>query len=138
MRTGELPPNVVEVPISTLKPVHPVPRAGKPAGFIDDLADQIRNTGYNVERYVYAIELPDGTLLISSGHHRIAAMEVLGESTIPCRITMAADDPVRAARIIGIGRLTGKYTGTYWPTLSAQELELVEIYLLDWKAVNIK
>jgi len=126
-----------EVAIDSLQPIHDVPRAGKPDGYIEDLARDIRMNGYDLSKPVSATRLPDGSLIVTGGHHRIEAMRYLGETTVPLRVYDAAtSDPVLVARMLGIGRITGKYTGTYAPKLTPEQQSQVNIYLQQWKEQN--
>ena len=77
---------VAEVALDKLVPLHPVPRPGKPPTYIQDLADAIRSTGYRLDQAISVIRMPQGRLVIAGGHHRVAAMRSLGETTIPARV----------------------------------------------------
>jgi len=83
---GTARPGVVEVPLDQLVPLHPVPRLGKPPNYIADLANNIRSNGYQLNKAIPVIRMPDGRLIIGSGHHRVEAMRSLGEQTIPARV----------------------------------------------------
>jgi hypothetical protein len=108
-----------------------------PEGHIESLAKSISEHGYDVTQPVSATRLPNGDLLITGGHHRLAAMQSLGETTVPVRIYEAATtDPVFLSKMLGIGRTTGKYTGTYNPALTAAQQAEVDAYLAAWRAAN--
>jgi ParB-like chromosome segregation protein Spo0J len=79
-------PGVVEVPLADLHPLHPVPRPGVPPNHIPDLANAIRTNGYDLAEAIPVARMPDGRLVQLGGHHRAAAMGLLGETTIPARI----------------------------------------------------
>jgi ParB-like chromosome segregation protein Spo0J len=85
-RVGAARSAVVEIPLDQLIPLHPVPRPIKPANYLADLANQIRQNGYRLDRPVVALRMPDGRLVIGGGHHRVAAMRLLGQATIPARV----------------------------------------------------
>lgn len=74
------------MPLDRLIPLHPVPRPGKPPSYITDLANGIRKDGYRLNKAIPVIRMPDGRLVIAGGHHRAAAMQSLGETTIPARV----------------------------------------------------
>ncbi|MDH5771305.1 MAG: ParB N-terminal domain-containing protein, partial [Candidatus Bathyarchaeota archaeon] len=135
-RVGELPVGVVELSINKLSPIHDVPRAGVPKGHIGDIAKNIRENGYDVTKPASATRLPTGEMIISGGHHRIAAMKSLGEKTVPIKIYNALDDPVKTAQMIGIGKTTGKLSTNYVPALSSEEILLVNKYLQLWRNAN--
>src|SRR5262249_56924710 len=79
-------PGVVEVALDDLVPLHAVPRAGKSATYIQDLADGIRQEGFRLSEAIPVLRMADGRLIMAGGHHRAAAMRRLGEPTIPARI----------------------------------------------------
>jgi ParB-like chromosome segregation protein Spo0J len=85
-RVGTARAGVVEVPLDGLTPLHPVPRPGKPPTYIADLADSIKNNGYRLQEAIPVFRMSDGRLIIAGGHHRVAAMRLLGEATIPARV----------------------------------------------------
>ncbi len=128
-------PNAVEIPVGQLNPIHPVPRIGKEAD-IPTLKKLIMDNGYDVSRPVSATRLPNGDLIVTGGHHRLEAMKQLNQTTVPVRIYDAATDPVRTARNLGIGRITGKYVGDFMPTLTPQQQQAVNAYLKDWRKAN--
>jgi hypothetical protein len=130
-------PNVQEVPIANLKPIHPVPRKGMPKRHIENLAKSISEHGYDVTQPVSATRLPNGDLLITGGHHRVAAMKSLAEATVPVRIYQTATtDPVFLSKMLGIGKITGMYTSTYKPSLTAAQQAEVDAYIAAWRAAN--
>lgn len=67
-------------------PLHSVPRPGKPSTHIQDIADKIKANGYDLTQAIPVARMPDGRLVIMGGHHRVAAMKQLGETTIPARV----------------------------------------------------
>jgi ParB-like chromosome segregation protein Spo0J len=77
---------VVEVRLSDIIPLHPVPRPGVPPNHIQNLANAIRANGYDLGQAIPVARMPDGRLVQLGGHHRGAAMRQLGETTIPARI----------------------------------------------------
>jgi len=44
-----------------------------------------RVNGYDIMHAITVYKLPNGSL-VSGGHHRVAAMRLLGEKTIPARV----------------------------------------------------
>ncbi len=138
-RVGKAPSGIIikEVPIAKLNPIHDVPRAGVPKGHIEGIMGAMSKSGYDVSRPVSATKLPDGTLIITGGHHRLEAMRRLGELQVPVQIFEAArTDPVRLAQFLGIGRITGKYTGAYYPRLGPAQQTAVNTYLRKWRKAN--
>jgi hypothetical protein len=85
-RVGNTTKNVVEVPLGELTALHPVPRPGMPPNHIDNLALRIAEDGYQVNQAIPVLRMPSGKLVTAGGHHRVAAMARLGESTVPARI----------------------------------------------------
>ena len=77
-----------EIPIKATEPSHPVPRSGKSENWLQELMDHIKNNGIDTGR---AVRLPDGRIIVSGGHHRRAAMEALGEKTMPFKVVDWAD-----------------------------------------------
>lgn len=92
-----------EIPLARLTPIHPIPRIDKPRLDIPDSEAHVRAFMANYERnhYLYLLEdgtraaapisallMPDGKLLIASGHHRIEALRRLGETTVPVTISL--------------------------------------------------
>jgi hypothetical protein len=108
-----------------------------PESYIESLAKSILEHGYDVTRPISATRLPNGDLIVTGGHHRLAAMQLLGETTVPVRIYDAATtDPVFLSKMLGIGKITGRYISTYQPTLTADQQAEVEAYLAAWRAAN--
>ncbi len=85
-RVGTPREGVEEIEIRNLTPLHPVPRPGMPENHIPNIAKSIKENGYLLENAIPIFRLPDGQLIIAGGHHRVAAMKSLGESTIPGRV----------------------------------------------------
>ena len=135
-RVGEAE-GVTEVPTDMLQDIHSVPRRGVPEGHIDSIAQDIAANGYDVGRPVSATQLPNGDLIVTGGHHRLAAMRMLGEHTVPTRIYGYANTSAeRLAYFLGIGRTTGRYTGEYLPRLTAEEVQAVNTRLRQWRGAN--
>jgi ParB-like chromosome segregation protein Spo0J len=57
-----------------------------PPNHIQDLANTIRTSGYDLSQPIPVARMPDGRLVQLGGHHRAAAMAQLGETTIPARV----------------------------------------------------
>src|SRR5437899_2805494 len=85
-RVGTSARPVVELSLDQLHPLHPVPRPGMPPNHIDNLAHAIATNGYDIGRAIPVVAMPDGRLVIFGGHHRVAAMRQLGETTIPAKM----------------------------------------------------
>ncbi|NVK53820.1 MAG: ParB N-terminal domain-containing protein [Flavobacteriaceae bacterium] len=47
------------------------------------MAKLISKKGFDIKQAIPVVRLPNGRLIISGGHHRVAAMKKLGEKTIP-------------------------------------------------------
>lgn len=79
---------ISEVEIDQLRPLHPVsrPEVPKPVGYIEELKRRLLTEGFRESHAVAAIRMPDGTMLIGSGHHRVQAMRELGQRTVPAEI----------------------------------------------------
>ncbi|MBX2799213.1 MAG: ParB/Srx family N-terminal domain-containing protein [Myxococcales bacterium] len=69
-----------------LHPLHPVPRPEVPPNHISDLEESISTKGFDVDKPVPVARMPGGELVSLGGHHRVAAMQNLGEVTIPARV----------------------------------------------------
>src|SRR4051794_36621613 len=80
-RVGTPRPGVVEVLLTDLHPLHPVPQPGMPPNHVQDLANSIRTNGYDLGNAIPVAPMPDGRLVQLGGHHRAAAMGLLGETT---------------------------------------------------------
>lgn len=90
-RVGANSNEITEVPLDEIKPIHPVPRPGKPAGYIDNLASSIQVDGFDLRRAVNIVVMPNGLKVTFGGHHRIAAMKELKQSTIPAKVVNWTD-----------------------------------------------
>ena len=88
-------PGVVETPLSALHPLHPVPRPGRLPSYIPDLAAAILANGFGLGQAIPVARLPDGRLVQLGGHHRAAALVLLGETMIPARLMDWTTLPVR-------------------------------------------
>jgi hypothetical protein len=91
----------------------------------------------SLSKPISAFRLPNGDLVVTGGHHRIAAMQSLGETSIPTLIrNFDAANPAHRiflGQMLGIGRITGKYVSDFYPVLSPEELRKVTSYLEAWK-----
>ena len=85
-RVGTPRQGVVDILLSQLHPLHPVPRPGVPPNHIANLALSIQANGYDLSQAIPVARMPDGRLVQLGGHHRAEAMRQLGETTIPARI----------------------------------------------------
>lgn len=136
-RKSELGENVIEVPMEKLISLHDVPRQGADPKNITNIRDKISKHGYDVGSPVSATALPNGDYLVTGGHHRIAAMSLLGQRTVPVKVYPASQTPRdRLAYFIGIARITGKYFHEWEPTLTTEESHKVNERLTDWKKHN--
>lgn len=120
-RINTYPTGVEEFPISKLNPIHDVPRNNMPEFHIDDLAKSMIDNGFDVTRPISGTKLPNGDLIVTGWHHRLAAMKKLGAKTVPVKMYDGKNDHIRTARYLGIGRTTGKYTTDYLPELNAAQ-----------------
>lgn len=90
-RVGTNSHEVTEVPLDEIKPIHPVPRSGKSDGYIESLASGILADGFDVGEAVNIVKMPNGIKVSFGGHHRIAAMKELKQSTIPAKVVNWVD-----------------------------------------------
>lgn len=125
------------VSIDDLVMLHNVPRKGVPHGNIDSLVRSIEAKGYDLSWPVSATQLPNGTLLVTGGHHRVAAMKFLGQSLVPVRIYSGeTTSGVFLAKMVGIARITGTFHSMWLPRLPDLELVEVNLYLAEWMRQN--
>lgn len=105
--------------MSNIRKLHDAPKKNKPTNFIDNLANDIRANGYDLSAGppIEGIQMSDGQILIFDGHHRLAAMEQLGESTIPIRISDYTEIPEHGMRLmLKIGEESGFYLPSQYPS----------------------
>lgn len=57
-----------------------------PVNHIANLASKIKANGYDLSQAIPVARMPDGRLVQLGGHHRVAAMKQLSETTIPARV----------------------------------------------------
>ncbi|MCO7224811.1 RHS repeat-associated core domain-containing protein [Pleionea sp. CnH1-48] len=86
IRVGTSSKSVVEVPLSEILPLHPVPRPSMPENHIANIANSIGSNGYDIMHAIPILRLPSGKLVSAGGHHRVAAMKLLNEASIPATI----------------------------------------------------
>jgi len=106
-----------EVAISKVQKIHGVPKKGTPTNHIENLANDFKTNGYNLESGppIEGYAMPDGQIIIIDGHHRLAALELLGETNIPIRIhPQIADEGLR--KMLKIGEYSGFYPPSRYPT----------------------
>ncbi|NET54914.1 MAG: DUF4157 domain-containing protein [Symploca sp. SIO2E6] len=136
-RVGKYGPDVKEVEIKRLISLHNVPRLGVKESNITDIRDLIKEKGFDLEQPVSVTLLPNNDFLVTGGHHRIAAMKLLGERTIPVKVYQSVNsDPLFLAKMVGIARITGKYFDKFDPKLNLEEFDKVNEYLRDWTKAN--
>ncbi len=136
-RKGEYPSNTKEVGLDKLNPIHDVPRSGVPENHIANIEKNIYKNGYDVTKPISATKLPSNELMITGGHHRLKAMENLGEISAPTKIySSETTDLVKLASMIGIGKTTGKFNPKFIPELTEQEKIKVNNYLEQWQKFN--
>jgi LysM repeat protein/ParB-like chromosome segregation protein Spo0J len=112
--------NVLEIEISKLTKIHDAPKFGREDELVK-IEEILKKDGWNMGSPIPVIELPDGTLLVVDGHHRIFVMEKLGQKTIPVDIMSPRDAKYRYGEqnfstLVEIGKQSGYYKGTYIPT----------------------
>lgn len=133
-RNGSYHEMAREVHISDLTKTHPAPKLGEESK-LSSLTENIKTEGYNLSydelievdgfydktSQIIAVELPDGTLLVMDGNHRIKAMENLREVNVPV-IVMTYEYAIQnkfvesvIAGNIEISRLSGNYSGSFQP-----------------------
>ena len=91
-RGGTARPGVLEVPLDELVPTHPVPRPGHS---VEAVAKLISENGYRLEDAIPVLKMPNGKQILAGGNHRLAAMRLLGEKSIPARVVDWAGLPDR-------------------------------------------
>jgi hypothetical protein len=108
--------DVTETPISKIQKIHAAPKKGKPQGYIEGLTAEFKNNGYDISNSppIEGYLMPDGQVLIIDGHHRLAALEELGEKTIPIRITTKIRDEGLLLQL-KIGEISGFYPPEKYP-----------------------
>ena len=127
-RVGDYGEFIKEIEIARLNKLHDAPKTTKPPGFIEEMEKKLQKEGWNLDEAIIVIDLPDGTLLVTNGHHRILAMENMGQKTIPVDILSVKDAKLlygseAFATLIEIGRQSGYYKGTFKPDVSDGMLE---------------
>ena len=85
-RVGTPRQGVVEILLSQLHPLHPVPQPGVQPTHIANLALSIQANGYDVSQAIPVARMPGWTFGAAWGTPRAEAMRQLGETTIPARI----------------------------------------------------
>ena len=106
-----------EVAINKVQKLHGVPKKGTPPNHIENLANDFKKNGYNLESGppIEGYTMPDGQIIIIDGHHRLAALELLGETNIPIRIhPQLADEGLR--KMLKIGEYSGFYPLSKYPS----------------------
>jgi hypothetical protein len=106
-----------EVAVSKVQKIHGVPKKGTPPNHVDDLANDFKTNGYNLESGppIEGYTMPDGQVIIIDGHHRLAALEKLGETNIPIRIhSQISEDGLRL--YLKIGEYSGFYPPSRYPS----------------------
>lgn len=115
-RIGKNKYNTTDISIDEVQKIHGVPKKGTPPNHIDDLAKDFKNNGYNLEKGppIEGYSMPDGKVIIIDGHHRLAALEKLGEKVIPIRIhSSISDEGLRL--YLKIGEYSGFYPPSSYP-----------------------
>lgn len=136
-RVGKYGQDVKEVSIDRLIALHNVPRLGVSETNITDIRDRIKEEGFNLKYPVSVTLFPNNDYLVTGGHHRIAAMKMLGEHTVPVKVFRSvSSDPLFMAKMVGIARITGKYFDRYDPGLDIGQLHSVNAYLRSWVEAN--
>ncbi len=117
-RIGNNVYNTVETSFQVIRKLHGAPKKGKPIDFIDNLAEDIRINGYRLDQNtpIEGVRMFDGQILIFDGHHRLAAMEKLGQTTVPIRIRDFSEIPDEGMRLmLKIGEESGFYLPSQYP-----------------------
>jgi len=115
-RVGENKFGTVEVPIDKVQKIHGVPKKGKSLDYIDILMNDFKTNGYNLDLGppIEGYTMSDGKVIIIDGHHRLAALEKLGETSIPIRIAPTISlDGLRL--MLKIGEYSGFYPPSTYP-----------------------
>lgn len=82
-----------EVEISKLRSIHPIPNPYREGSSekLESIYKVLQNEGFNLLHPIQVGVMPDGTLRILGGHHRVKAMQMLGDSTIPAEVIIWDD-----------------------------------------------
>lgn len=83
-----LVPGLFEVEISKLTPLHPIPNPlrEKSSEKLDELMGNLEIYGFNLKFPIQVALFDNGVMRIVGGHHRVKAMEKLGEMHIPAQV----------------------------------------------------
>ncbi|MBG6130802.1 hypothetical protein IWQ47_002266 [Aquimarina sp. EL_43] len=136
-RIGVYDESIELVEIDNLTLMHPVPGIGKEKDISKLEASFLRN-GYSLdEPPIEVFKLPDGTLLMKDGHHRLQAMKNLGQIDIPISIIpYESVQPSLRNQIfyyIEVSMLSGYYKGTFRETSETiiSEIRLRAVRMMD-------
>lgn len=103
-----------EHPVGGLISAHDVPRKGNEPDY-EKLKVGLQESGFDLRFSIHFYQMPNGDELIASGSHRVDAMRLFGEETIPAISHEVKDGvPDRADRLM-LGWLLriGEFTGCY-------------------------
>ena len=116
-RVGSYTEHVKPTRVSELTRAHGAPKLGQEADILKHKTT-FSTTGYDLSKPIPVIELPDGTLLLADGHHRLKAMENLEQVVVPVdklsiyeAKQLYGEDGV--ATLVKVAKLSGNYKGTY-------------------------
>lgn len=116
-RVGSYTEHVKPTRVSELTRAHGAPKLGQEADILKH-ETTFSTIGYDLSKPIPVIELPDGTLLLADGHHRLKAMENLGQVVDPVdklsiyeAKQLYGEDGV--ATLVEVAKLSGNYKGTY-------------------------
>ncbi len=140
-RNGSYGEYFTEIEIKSLTKAHGAPKAGTPDSYIEELSQKLAKDGYDLEKSLPVIELPDGKLLVADGHHRLKALENnLGQKFVPIdKMSVREAKQLYGVDQNGVDYVTtlvevSKLSGNYKGAFRAAEGVMLE----DAKAAAIK
>lgn len=122
-RLGSYSNEIKPTKIADLTKTHGAPLPDRKANF-PEFKNTISSSGYTINEGILVVQLPDGTKLVVDGHHRLKAMEDLGQEIIPARIMNVSEyaeefNGMTLASMVEIAKLSDNYKGTYTYPLSS-------------------
>jgi len=141
-RVGRLNCRISEYPLDPLISVHSVPRKGNEEGYARLQASLVEE-GYDLRFPVHVYQMPNGDDLIASGSHRVNAMRLLGEETVPAVIHQVDEgvadraDRLMLGWLLEIGKHTGHYRTDFEVPLDNLERAQVDDLMEFWIEHNI-
>lgn len=92
-RIGNYSETAKPIRISELTKMHPSPKFGKEAN-LESLKNSFKNEGFNLQKPIKVVLLPDGTKLVMDGNHRLNGMEYFNQKIVPTHV-MTLDKAIK-------------------------------------------